>query len=83
MKRLLILTLVTAAGVLSTACASKPCIEPGAMPRLEREPPLECRTGCGLPPGTALQPEDWALDMTVWALDCARLHEDCVEALRP
>lgn len=81
MKLLLILILVAAAGALSTGCASKPSIAPGDMPRLARDWPEECKERCGRPPSTAQSPERHQLEMTNWALACARLHDDCADAL--
>lgn len=82
MKRLPTLILVAAAGALSTGCASNPSTANGDTPRLAREIPRECKTSCGNPPSTALSPEQHQLQMTAWALACARLHDDCAAALQ-
>lgn len=77
MKRLLILA-VTASGVLTSACASRPSIEPGAI---QRPVPLECVLPCPEPAPLVLHRQAWEAETASRFLQCRVLHDDCARGL--
>lgn len=79
MKLLQTLALLTASGVLLSACASKPSIVP--MATIPKPVPLECRIPCLQPPPATAPREYFEAAIVKWGMDCAAWHQDCADGL--
>ncbi|MDY0071816.1 MAG: hypothetical protein RBR77_04120 [Thauera sp.] len=67
-----------ASGLILSACASRPYIEPTVITRAV---PMECTLTCPEPAPLVLHRQAWEAETVSRFLSCRALHNDCVEAL--